>query len=190
MCLLSCDSAAPAVHTPGTPVVIDIQPFSDVTQNQVDAVFTELKKVYPYVQLRKAIPIPEKAYYQARKRYRADTIIRYLNREVNRNNHVVIALTNKDISCTKGAINDYGVMGLGFCPGKACVASGFRLSKTNTLNQLFKVAIHELGHTQGLSHCPVKTCFMRDAEGKNYTNELTEFCVDCKKQLVSKGWAL
>jgi archaemetzincin len=31
---------------------------------------------------------------------------------------------------------------------------------------------------------------MRDAEGKNPTNEEKEFCKDCKKQLQKKGWKL
>lgn len=54
--------------------------------------------------------------------------------------------------------------------------------------QLFKVAIHELGHTEGLPHCPVKSCFMRDSEGRNPTNEEKEFYPKCKKQLIDKGW--
>jgi len=77
-------------------------------------------------------------------------------------------------------------MGLGFCPGKACVASTYRLDKT--ASQLFKVAIHELGHTQGLKHCTVKYCFMQDAKGGNPTNTETDFCPRCKAVLVSKGW--
>ena len=92
------------------------------------------------------------------------------------------------ISTTKNEIKDFGVMGLGFRPGNACVASSFRLSKQNKLDQLFKVAIHELGHTQGLPHCEVKTCFMRDAEGKNQTNDEKEFCSSCKIKLEKKGW--
>lgn len=63
-------------------------------------------------------------------------------------------------------MKDFGVMGLGYRPGKACVASSFRLNKENLDEQFYKIAIHELGHTQGLSHCPEKMCFMRSAEGK------------------------
>jgi archaemetzincin len=79
-------------------------------------------------------------------------------------------------------------MGLGKCPGKACVASSYRLSNNERLSQLFKVSIHELGHTQGLPHCEVKVCFMRDAEGRNPTNEEKGFCPRCKTFLKAKGW--
>ena len=99
-------------------------------------------------------------------------------------------MTSKDISTTKDKIKDWGIMGLGFCPGNSCIASTFRLNKSEIYTQFFKVAIHELGHTQGLQHCIVKTCFMRDAEGKNHTNEEKEFCSDCKEILINAGWDL
>jgi archaemetzincin len=85
-------------------------------------------------------------------------------------------------------MNDWGVMGLGLQPGNACVISSFRLSKTDLRNQLFKVAIHELGHTQGLPHCRNLSCFMRDAEGKNPIDQETDFCPKCKAILKKKGW--
>ncbi len=187
-CFSGCNDPEPMTQ-PASAITIDIQPFSDARDEQVNYVLTEIKKLYPKVELKKAIPIPPQAYYKPRNRYRADSLVGYLNRR-HVPGHVTMALTTKDISWTKGTIKDYGIMGLGLCPGDACVASTYRLSKTNTLDQLYKIAIHELGHTQGLKHCPVKTCFMRDAEGKNHTDELSGFCNDCKQHLITKGWAL
>jgi len=192
MCFVFCFSGCkdPEPMTNPTPAItIDIQPFSDASKEQVTYVLQEIKKLYPKVKLLKAIPIPPQAYYKARNRYRADSLVNYLNRR-HLPGHVTIALTTKDISWTKGTIKDYGIMGLGLCPGHACVASTYRLSKTNTLDQLYKIAIHELGHTQGLRHCPGKHCYMRDAEGKNHTDGLHGFCSLCKKHLTEKGWAL
>lgn len=168
-------------------ITIDIQPFSDISKTEREYVLTELKKVYPYVILKPAIVLPGSAYYSPRNRYRADSLINFLGRSTPEG-HVTIGLTSKDISTNKGTYADWGVMGLGFCPGNACVVSTFRLTKSVKLMQLFKVAIHELGHTQGLPHCAVKSCFMRDAEGRNPTNEEVEFCPKCKALLVSKGW--
>jgi archaemetzincin len=133
--------------------------------------------------------LPKHAYYAPRNRYKADSILTFFN-SIATNNYIYIGLTSKDISTTKNNIADFGVMGLGFCPGRACVASTYRLSKTNKNEQLFKVAIHELGHTQGLVHCPKPFCFMRDAEGKNPTNEEKEFCESCRKHLRNKGWLI
>ncbi len=168
-------------------VIIDVQPFSDMPPDQTTYVFTELKKIYPSVELKAAIPLPEEAYYPARNRYRADSLLNFLSAQT-KSNHVVIALTSKDISCTNENYADWGIIGYGFLPGNACVVSTFRLDKNNVLEQLFKASIHELGHTQGLDHCADKTCFMRDAEGKNTTNEEKDFCKRCKDYLISKGW--
>ena len=128
-------------------------------------------------------------FYKPRNRYRADSLIRFL-RDGTPAGEVSIGLTDKDISTNKGNIADWGVKDLGFCPGKACIASSYRVAKNNKKEQLYKVAIHELGHTEGLPHCPVKTCLMRDAEGQNPTNEETGFCSSCKNFLLKKGWKL
>jgi archaemetzincin len=179
-----------AIKTPVPPdtITIIIQPFMDMDNQwkHVQYVYDELKKIYPKVRLNKSHSLPAFAYYKPRHRYKADSLIKELQPLFE--NEVVIGLTSKDISTTKDQYSDWGVMGLGLCPGKACVASTFRLSKTETSLQLFKVAIHELGHTQGLPHCEVKTCFMRDAEGGNPTNGEKEFCPKCKKVLEPKGW--
>jgi archaemetzincin len=185
-CVNKKDSTPPAVETN---IVIDLQPFDGITTAQADYVFTELKKNYSFISIKKPITLPKTAYYPARNRYRADSLINFLRRFTEAG-HKAIGLTNKDISTTKDGIADWGVMGLGFCPGNACIASTFRLSKTETDIQLFKVAIHELGHTFGLPHCAVKSCFMRDAEGGNPTKEEKEFCTKCKSYLVKNGWHL
>lgn len=170
-----------------TKTKIEIQPFVGITDEQVNYVFTELKKNYPFISINNPIALPSTAFYPARNRYRADSLINYLSR-LTIEGHKTIGLTNKDISTTKDGIIDWGVMGLGFKPGKACIASTFRLSKKETNKQLFKVAIHETGHTFGLPHCPVKSCFMRDAEGGNPTDEENEFCTGCHAFLSAKGW--
>jgi archaemetzincin len=168
-------------------ITINIQPFVGMSNENTLYVAKELIKIYPNVVVLKPIDLPKSAFYSKRNRYRADSLINFLNAKTN-SDVVTIGLTEKDISSSKGSISDWGIMGLGFCPGKACIASTYRLSKTKTKAQLFKVAIHELGHTEGLPHCSVKTCFMRDAEGKNSTDDEIEFCPKCKKQLVDKGW--
>ncbi|WP_228435721.1 matrixin family metalloprotease [Chryseobacterium pennipullorum] len=168
-------------------ITILIQPFRDIHPEQVEKVAEGIKKVYPKVKILDAVDFPENAYYKPRNRYRADSIIKFLS-ERTKEEYVTIGLTSKDISAAKGKVKDYGIMGLGYRPGKACVASQFRLSKENTGEQFFKIAIHELGHTQGLPHCPEKMCFMRNAEGKNPTNEETDFCTKCKTFLINKNW--
>ncbi|UKB86424.1 matrixin family metalloprotease [Chryseobacterium sp. MEBOG06] len=174
-------------HEKKPAVTILIQPFKDLKPEKVIKIANGIKKVYPNVKVLEVIDFPENTYYKERNRYRADSIIKFLSHKT-KEGFVTIGLTSKDISAARGKIKDFGIMGLGYTPGKACVASNFRLSKENSDEQFYKVAIHELGHTQGLRHCPEKTCFMRNAEGKNPTNVETDFCKKCKTFLINKNW--
>lgn len=187
--IFSCEKSKDNAVKNGEEITILIQPFEDVKPKQLAEISENIRKIYPKIKILEPIDFPKNAYYQPRNRYRADSIIKYL-RTKTPNNCVTLALTNKDISVTKGKVADFGVMGLGYRPGNACVASSFRLNPKNKNEQFYKIAIHELGHTQGLKHCPDKTCFMRDAEGKNPTNEEKDFCQNCKKVLRSKHWKI
>jgi archaemetzincin len=166
-----------------------IQPFSDFPKDQARIVYEQIRQVCPKAVLRPPLALPNSAFYASRGRYRADSLIRFLKKGGTADS-VVIGLTTKDISTTKDAVADWGVMGLAYRPGNACVVSSFRLSRQRVAAQFFKVAIHELGHTQGLPHCPEKTCFMRSAEGGNPTDKETGFCSRCAKFLKRKGWRL
>lgn len=182
---IKTNGAIPSVN----PMVIEILPYNDLSAERANYIYKHLKAIFPNVILKDPVPLPQSAYYPARNRYRADKLIRQLSAQT-ASGHVTIALTSKDISTTYGGYKDWGIMGLSFCPGRACIASTFRLSKLNTDEQFFKVAIHEFGHTQGLGHCPEKTCLMRDAKGKNTTDDEKDFCPKCREKLVKAGWPI
>ncbi|MBE8727028.1 Zn-dependent protease [Flavobacterium hungaricum] len=169
--------------------VIVIQPLGNFSLNQAKRVFSEIKAVNPNVVLRKNIDFPKGSYYKPRNRYRADSIIKNLKNNIDKDS-VIVGLSEFDISTTKNGIKDWGIMGLGYRPGKSCVVSTFRLSHKTKNEQFFKLVLHELGHTEGLSHCKVKTCLMRDAEGGNPFDQEKSFCGNCKSFLENKGWYL
>jgi len=169
--------------------VIVIQPFSDINSLLIDTILGQIKKTGYKVYIKPVMALPTNAFYPVRGRYRADSLIRMLSQSAS-SDTVVIGLTEKDISVTKGQVQDWGVMGLGYCPGTACIVSTYRLSKRNLYQQFYKVAFHELGHTQGLQHCTNKTCFMRDAEGGNPLDQEKGFCTSCKAFLTKRGWTV
>lgn len=168
---------------------IILQPYEGIDQKFTEDIYQRLCVIFSSVQKRNPIPLPSSAFYKARNRYKADTIIKFQQKEVP-GNFIMIGITQYDISTSKGEYKDWGVMGLAYRPGNSCVASYYRLPQKDKSSSFFKVVIHELGHAEGLNHCENKTCFMRDAEGKNRTIILTSFCHSCKKTLLAKGWKL
>lgn len=169
--------------------VIVLQPLGNFQTNSAQEVLEKIKEINPKVILRKSIDFPADSYYKPRNRFRADSIIKYLKTKIGKDS-VIVGLTDKDISTTKGNHHDWGVMGLGYHPGSACVVSDFRLSNKNKKEQFYKVVLHELGHTEGLPHCKTKACIMRDAEGGNPINQEKNFCKNCSNFLRSKNWNL
>ena len=173
-----------------------IQPLGDFPASLANSVCAKIKEINPYTIIGNPIALPQSAYYTPRKRYRADSLLNFLYKKVDNKNVIVLGLTYKDISTTKGNYLDYGVMGLARRPGNTCVVSTYRLSGKNMdsqqlKSQLFKVSIHELGHTMGLPHYDNdSTCYMRDAKGGNPIDRLTDFCWSCKPYLRKKGWKL
>ena len=165
---------------------IILLPLGKINNATIKNIYDSLQQIFPDVMLMKKELMPAIAYTAPRNRYRADTLIHWMNRRA-KENEVFLGITSFDISSTKNDNPDFGIMGLGFRPGNACVASDYRVKiKSN----FFKIAIHELGHTAGLNHCPEKTCFMRDAESHDPTGEEKEFCKRCKNYLINKGWNL
>jgi len=178
----------PDVIRVGTPrkqqIVIKVLPLGHVDKGSIESAVAALEKYAGPVTLLKPQELPDHAYYAPRNRYRADKLIKWMAAKAGRG-EVYVGLTSKDISTTKEKVVDFGVMGLGYRPGSACVISSFRLrNKAN----FYKVVLHEVAHTAGLPHCPEKSCFLRDAKGGDPTGEETGFCSKCKSFLQSKGW--
>jgi archaemetzincin len=185
---LGCAQPAAPAGLP-VPVTVRVQPFEGLSVARLDKLVPDFRRLLPRVEVLPPIPLPSMAHYAPRNRYRADSLLRYLHTRTPAG-AVTIGLTHRDISTSHHGHADWGIMGLGMLPGNACVASTFRLDKTQIDTQFFKVAIHELGHTQGLPHCPEPSCRMRDQGGRNQLDAQTDFCPRCKAFLLAKGWQL
>lgn len=177
-----------------------VQPIGKVDKVLLDTVVATIKKTYPFkVRLGKQIDLP-KSYKSPRGqyRYRADSIIRQLRR-MHADADVITGITGYEICTTKhgpdGKIKkpewrykDWGIFGLGFCPGRSCVVSYCYLIQRNKKlvhSRLRKITIHEIGHNMGLPHCPDKNCVMTDACEKITTIDNTKgvLCEKCRKRI-------
>lgn len=131
---------------------------------------------------------PEHAFYKPGNRYRADKMIAWLKSSCPDSVRTVVGITQHDISSTKNEQYDYGIMGLGYKPGRSCIVSSYRPAKTAKSKQhlqerVLKLVLHEMGHNFGLSHCPHETCIMVDAEGKMKLDQEKGLCHECRKKL-------
>lgn len=136
------------------------------------------------------LELPAGAYYEPRQRYRAETILVFLDRIGREKGIKVIGLTSVDISTTKGRYEDWGIFGMANIGGPSCIVSTYRLGRGKVDPSLFaervnKVVIHELGHALGLPHCDTPGCVMHDAEGKISMIDRSDgrFCPHCRKKL-------
>jgi len=184
--------------------VIGIQPLGNFDKNLAEQASAEIAGAYGVkTVMMPAIDLPQEAFTTIRRpRYRADRLIAYLRAHKPDTFYTVMGLTNKDISITKrnadGSIKkpesvyvDYGIFGLGYQPGGACVVSTFRYSnveKTLFRSRFFKIAKHEIGHNLGLPHCPHPTCIMQDAAETIKTIDRSgEFlCEGCKLKIAGR----
>ncbi len=137
--------------------------------------------------------LPGNAFYAPRQRYKADSLLLFQKQLAKDGIKSVIGFTSKDISTSNGKIPDWGVFGLGMCPGKVCVISVYRLQRASTNSaqlkeRLIKVVLHELGHNLGLPHCNYNpSCLMTDAGGtiKQVDRENKWLCESCKSKLIN-----
>lgn len=165
------------------PPTVILQPFTGFPVKSLTYVEKKLRKSFPKIQINKPIEIPKSGFIKTYNRYVADSLINYLSRGT-KPGYVTVGFTTKDICATLNGKGKYwGIFGLGRKEKQSCIVSTFRIKGKNKLEKLYKLTLHEIGHTQGLNHCPNEGCYMRDAKGKDHLNLLKDFCPACKIKL-------
>lgn len=175
--------------------LIVLQPLGAATPASEIAAVSEALNAFYRVRLEVASPValPKTAFYAQRQRYRAEKLLDYLANLSTPGAKVVLGLTAVDISTTKGAIADWGILGLATLDGRSAVLSSFRCKRgaknaAHVRARFAKTAVHELGHSFGLEHCATAGCIMHDGEGSVLTTDgERDLCADTRARLAALG---
>ncbi|MDI6889299.1 MAG: archaemetzincin family Zn-dependent metalloprotease [Methanocellales archaeon] len=136
---------------------IGVIPVGNVDAKILKYVCDALHEIFDVpAEVKDAQPIPKHAYVEKREQYLASAFVSIAARgECDKN----IAIT--DVDAYSPELNF--VFGQAELGGKGCMISIHRLRSFNsgTLEErVKKEAVHEIGHTLGLSHCQDKKCVM------------------------------
>ena len=148
----------------------------------------ELSNSFPEFALEKMRPLPDpsEAYDSLRGQYHSTRLLVLLE------HHLRTVPADRLLGVTAF---DLFVPGMNFvfgearCPGYVAVISTKRLKPSPRDQGLFrdrvlKESVHEIGHTQGLKHCPDPLCVMHFSEHIGDTDRKSAtFCKECHSDL-------
>ena len=164
---------------------IVISPIGDIDTGLFKPISTEIKRIFGYET--DVIPLLQDVDFAldpTRNQYHSTLILEKLSRIAPPRAARVVAITREDLFIPI-LTYVYGEAQLG---GKACIISTHRLNEgispvmiqENHLHRVVKEAIHELGHTFKLRHCPDHKCIMhycrtvKDVDMKS--DQLCRYC--------------
>ena len=129
-----------------------------------------------------AMSLPVDAYNPLREQYRVERLLEATRQAVAGR---VLGVTDQDLYAE--GLNF--VFGMAERPGRAAVITLARLHSADAARfqaRMLKEAVHELGHTLGLAHCPRSKCVM------TFSNTLADtdrkeaaFCAACRARLAA-----
>jgi len=136
------------------------------------------------------LPIPKLLYDERRNQYFAPPLLYHIKQNLNQDVYRILGIVDRDIY-TRG-LNF--IFGLAEPNGKACIISLTRLRESfygkKENNDLFrqrvlKEALHELGHTFGLTHCDNPNCVMHFSNSLQDTDR--KQAIFCEKHKLEKA---
>lgn len=196
MAILSISCRQGNTHT-----IIALQPIGSTPQNTLNILKHNIEKQYhSTVIILPSITLPDSFInYEKGKRYAASAVIKHLKETMPDSVQYIAGITNEDIYTTKqdkwGNIKKpeykykiWGILGLGYKPGKSCIISTARMhcaDQQQYIERIVKVTLHEIGHNHGLDHCLDKTCLMTDAVETISTVDKaqTHLCAKCYNRI-------
>lgn len=168
-------------RNPDRPLSLTLLPCGAVEDEELKDLARALTAKGMLVTIAKARPVPPEAFKPRRQQYRADDFLKAARHEARDR---VLVVTNCDLYA-----DDLNfALGLADSPGKCAVISLLRLrmgaDEETFRRRAVKEAVHELGHTFGLSHCAKPRCVMHFSNSIGDTDRKgSEWCELCEQEL-------
>lgn len=179
---------------------IALQPVGNYNRKQLLYLQNELSQFFHIkVLVLSSIAIKPTLHLDLDEGYNADSILPVLLKETNDSIVQIVGITHNEIFILKESISEvnhkadtlhyyHDIFGYSFLSEKACLVSDYKLISNDTAlwqNRMRKVAIHEIGHCLGLSHCSTDGCLMSEKYGDiaNLNKPGGDYCTLCKKKL-------
>ncbi|NQV13017.1 MAG: archaemetzincin family Zn-dependent metalloprotease [Parcubacteria group bacterium] len=165
-----------------------ILPLGDIDKDSLRRLGSGIKDILPLsIRVLDKTDLPAHTYNKARQQYNSSQIIREMSLYDFGSVNKVLGVSVADLYSTDLSF----VFGEAEAPGRTALISLKRLDpqfyKQETDNKVLEVrtlkeAMHELGHTYSLSHCPDKGCVMYYAQSiEDVDNKGDIFCPRCQK---------
>jgi len=175
-----------------------------VPQKDVNRLVRRLKSVYPNTVDTGELSLVENACIandnKGKNRYWFSKLLPYIKNRVGIRKNIALVLVNAEV-CNWTRNGSHANLGISVLGGHISFVSYQRL-KVNGLNtddDIFKVAIHELGHSVARlvanrkdlrGHCPDNACLMRDACNGYPYRDVDSFGENCSREMQAKGFNL
>jgi archaemetzincin len=174
---------------------IGILPVGQVEVRALSELQKELIKAYPDTScslIRDVLPVPQNAFDKKRNQHNSSVILSEIRAFAANNEEYHRILVVSDVDIFASGLNY--VFGEAYSPGKVALISLWRLKpefygqnagSIVFLSRTLKEAVHEIGHTLGLQHCPKSFCVMHFSNSIFDTDRKQSlFCGQCYLQVA------
>ena len=172
--------------------IILISPIGELNTELIDAIAREIKQVFGFsTEINSIIEDLSPELDQNRQQYNSTLILGRLAANVPSHIVKVLAVAQVDLFIPI-LTHVYGEAQLG---GTASIVSTYRLNESGSgmniprkyVDRIVKEAIHELGHTFNLRHCPEEACIMHYCRNEEDVDRKSDqLCRYCKVMLADE----